>query len=498
MAIGSILVGRFLGSELYGQYTLTLVIPQILLIFTDLGINQGIIKFTASLRAKGENERIAEIIKYGTLLKTAVGIAIFIASYALTDLLTPLFLQRPELSPYIKIASASIVFQAVFTTVTSAFIGLDRAEYNAFTTTIHAISKTTISVTLILLGFSLTGAVMGHVASLIIATAISILLLLPITRGKPNVKNNHNVSEDLKTLIRYGAPLYISSLLIGFIPLYKNMLLAIFTTDIEIGNYKAALNFTALMTVLSAPITTTLLPAFSKLNSTANRKVKDFFKIANKYTAMIIMPVTCLIIIFSKEIVQFIYGATYQSAPKYLALYCLIYFLVGIGYLTLTSLYNGLGETKKTMKISLVTFIVLATLSLPLTKAYGVQGLIIAYIIANTMGTLYGAYIAKKDFQIEFDKKSIAKIYLISAASSIPPATLLSSIPLHGIFKIAVGGTLYLIGYLTLMPLTKTVVPHEIQKAEYIMKKIKILEIIARPLLKYQRRILSMMQFLNI
>jgi O-antigen/teichoic acid export membrane protein len=498
MAIGSILVGRFLGSELYGQYTLTLVIPQILLIFTDLGINQGIIKFTASLRAKGENERITKIIKYGTLLKTAVGIVIFIASYALTDLLAPLFLQRPELSPYIKIASASIVFQAVFTTVTSAFIGLDRAEYNALTTTIQAISKTTISVTLILLGFSLTGAVMGHVASLIIATAISILLLLPITRGKPNVKNNHNVSEDLKTLIRYGAPLYISSLLVGFIPLYKNMLLAIFTTDIEIGNYKAALNFTALMTVLSAPITTTLLPAFSKLNSTANRKVKDFFKIANKYTAMIIVPVICLIIIFSKEIVQFIYGVTYQSAPKYLALYCLIYFLVGIGYLTLTSLYNGLGETKKTMKISLVTFIVLATLSLPLTKAYGVQGLIIAYIIANTMGTLYGAYIAKKDFQIEFDKKSIAKIYLISAASSIPPATLLSSIPLHGIFKIAVGGTLYLIGYLTLMPLTKTVVPHEIQKAEYIMKKIKILEIIARPLLKYQRRILSMMQFLNI
>jgi O-antigen/teichoic acid export membrane protein len=270
------------------------------------------------------------------------------------------------------------------------------------------------------------------------------------------------------------------------------MLLAIFTTDVEIGNYKAALNFTALMTVLTAPITTTLLPAFSKLNSAANRKVKDFFKIANKYTAIIIMPVTCLIIIFSKEIVQFIYGATYQSAPRYLALYCIIYLLVGIGYLTLTSLYNGLGETKKTMKISLITFIVLAALSLPLTKAYGVQGLIIAYIIANTMGTLYGAYIAKRDFQIEFDKKSIAKIYLVSAASSIPPVILLNSNPLNEILKIAAGGTLYLITYLTLMPLMKTFAPHELQKAEYIMKKIKFLEFIAKPLLKYQQKILYM------
>jgi hypothetical protein len=108
------------------------------------------------------------------------------------------------------------------------------------------------------------------------------------------------------------------------------------------------------------------------------------------------------------------------------------------------------------------------------------------------MGTLYGAYIAKRDFQIEFDKKSIAKIYLVSAASSIPPVILLNSNPLNEILKIAAGGTLYLITYLTLMPLTKTVAPHELQKAEYIMKKIKFLEFIAKPLLKYQQKILYM------
>jgi O-antigen/teichoic acid export membrane protein len=116
------------------------------------------------------------------------------------------------------------------------------------------------------------------------------------------------------------------------------------------------------------------------------------------------------------------------------------------------------------MKISLITFITLATLSPPLTKAYGVQGLIIAYITANTMGTLYGAYIVKRNFQIEFDKKSTAKIYLISAASGIPPAILLNSTLLHEILKIAAGRTLYLITYLTLMPLTKTVAPTNFKK----------------------------------
>lgn len=74
LGIGSILTGRFLGPELYGQYTLALVIPTLLLTFTDLGISQGITKFTASLKAKDETERLARIVKYELLIKALAGI----------------------------------------------------------------------------------------------------------------------------------------------------------------------------------------------------------------------------------------------------------------------------------------------------------------------------------------------------------------------------------------------------------------------------------------
>jgi len=65
MAIASILIGRFLGPDLYGQYTLVLVVPQMLFLFTDLGINQGITKFTANLNTNGENQRSVSLIRHG-------------------------------------------------------------------------------------------------------------------------------------------------------------------------------------------------------------------------------------------------------------------------------------------------------------------------------------------------------------------------------------------------------------------------------------------------
>ena len=177
MAIASILIARFLGPELYGQYTLALVIPSLLFLFTDLGINQGIIKFTATLRARGESNRLARIVKYGMLLKVSVGIAIFLINYTLADWFAVTFLQRPDLVFYIRIASTSVVFQVIFTTATSAFVGFDKAEYNAITSNIQAIAKTVISIALVIVGFSVAGALLGYVAGYMIAAVAGSALL---------------------------------------------------------------------------------------------------------------------------------------------------------------------------------------------------------------------------------------------------------------------------------------------------------------------------------
>ena len=492
MAIASILVGRLLGPELYGQYTLAFVIPTLLFIFTDLGINAGIIKFTASLRLKGETNRITKIIKYGLLLRASTGIAIFTINYALADLFASVLLQRPDLAFYMRIVSISILFQVISTIATSAFVGLDKTEYNALTMNTNAVAKAIISITLVLLGFSVAGALVGYIAGHIIASVVGISVLFLMIRKMRSVQNNHSVSEDLKTLMIYGAPLYISVLLTSFSPLYQNIILAIFTTDANIGNYKAATNFVALIATLAVPITTALLPAFSKLNSSTNQKIKSFFKLANKYTAIVIVPITFLIIVFSGEIVQIVYGSTYESAPMFLATYCPIYLLVGLGYLTLASLYNGLGDTRTTLKISLITFLTLAILSPLLTKNYSVQGLITAILVASTAGTIYGSYIARKKFQIEFDTSTLLKIYLISAISTVPSLLVLQFANLPGLFNITIGGLLYLFTYVTLTPLTKIVTTSEIRTATHITQKIRLLAFVAKPVLKYQEKLLRM------
>jgi O-antigen/teichoic acid export membrane protein len=492
LAIGSIMIARILNPELYGQYSLVIVVPQIIFLFTDLGISQGITKFVADARASGENAQVAKIIKHGLMLRMLMGVALFFATYFFADFFASFFLQRPELGFYVRISSISILFQVIFTTATSAFVGMDKTEYNAVTTNIQAISKAIAQIGFVLLGFAVAGAVLGHVFSFLFGGVIGIALLFFIVRkNKDSLSDKYSFTGNSRQLLKYGAPLYVSVLLVGLIPFYQNVMLALFVTNTDIGNYKAAINFAALLTVFSIPITTAMLPAFAKLGSAASDKMKLFFKLTNKYVTLIILPIAVLIILLSKEIIQIVYGSEYQSAPFFLAIYCVLYLLVGFGNLTLLSFYNGIGETKITMRIGLITFTILVFLSPVLTQFYGVEGLIVAFLLASVVGQIYSAFFAVRKYKVEFDTRAILKIYLISGLSCILPVILIELLAFPNTLNVLFIGLLYLLIYITIIPVFRTLNLVETKQAVEVIQNVRFLSSVAKPVLKYQEKILK-------
>jgi PST family polysaccharide transporter len=513
LAIGTIVVGRLLGSELYGQYTLALNIPTFLGLFTDLGINLGVTKFAATLNAKGETKRIVKIIKYSLVLRAIVGTTLFAVNFIFADQFAAIF-NRPELAFYMRIASFSILFQALYATAASAFIGLDKTEYHAITTNIQATTKAAFSIALVILGLGVAGAALGFTASNLVVAIAGIAILFRVLRGKKGDARTYSFTEEIKELMRYGAPVYISVLFVSFIPIYQSFVLGIYTTDTYVGNYRAAANFSALLTTLAIPITTALLPAFAKLDSGTKDKAKTFFRLANKYTAALILPMTALMILLSNDIVQIVYGPTYQYAPTYLALHSLVYLLVGIGYITLACFYNGLGETKVTLAVNATTFIILLVLSPILTITNGVVGLLVAFLTASVAGSFIGAYIAKRRFKLEFGAKALLKIYLVAAVSSAPALLLFTAIktyinprltsflnttplpeaiksaPIPEFVNVIVCSLVYLFIYITLIAATKAVTEAELQTADRVTKRTPILRSIAKPIINYLQKIL--------
>jgi O-antigen/teichoic acid export membrane protein len=110
---------------------------------------------------------------------------------------------------------------------------------------------------LVIIGLGVVGAVLGHVLGFAISAivAISMLYLGPyrslVSAVNGGGEYGGSFTGDLKTMIGYGLPLYMSSLMLLLVEQYRLILLAHNVSDLEIGNFQAAGNFATLIVIIS-------------------------------------------------------------------------------------------------------------------------------------------------------------------------------------------------------------------------------------------------------
>jgi O-antigen/teichoic acid export membrane protein len=495
-AVAVFVIARLLGPDLYGVYALSIVLPELLLLIVDFGINQSIIRFSANLRVRGRNKQIARLIRDGLFFKITIGLILFGVCFIFSDYLATYLLGRPDMSFYVRLALTPIIVRVITTTSFSAFVGLDRMEYGALAIDVQALAKAAISLLLVILGLGVIGALVGYVVSFLIAGILSATLLYFNLYRHLNSDEDENVQvedswkDSLKILLNYGSPLYISALFLGIIPQLQSVILAIFTSDYDIGNFKASLNFVILLSTVTMAITTSLFSAFSKFDKNSE-KVKTFFALSMKYVSLFVVPSALLMIILSEEIIQIVYGTSFASASTYLSLHATVFLLIGLGYQVQQSLFNGLGETRETLKISLIQFVFFMFLAPYLTGALGVTGLITSILTSTIVATVYGAYRAKSKCKVEFNYKSLIRVYSLALVSATPAFLCRNFLPFPPAFKIIMASAVYLISYLTLLPLTHTITKPELKNMEPVIKKIGPLKPIANLIFKYEYAIME-------
>lgn len=494
-AIGVFLVARLLGPELYGVYTLSLVVPTLLLQVIDFGVNQGLLRFSARLRVEGETRQIASLVRNAFSFKLIVGLIISCFTILFSDYFATYAVNRPDLSMYIRLASLTVLFHAILDTSTSVFIGMDNAEYCTLVWNVQASAKTALSILLVFLGFGVLGAVTGFVVGALTAGILGTALLYSKIYKSLNssIETGNSFKKSLKFLIGYSYPIYISALFFSIIPQLQSVILSMFASDADIGNFRAASNFVALISILILPISTVLFPAFSKFDK-ESEEIRKFFSLSTMYATLLIVPAVTITAIFSKEFVDVIYGSQWTLAPAFLSLNVLLYLFVGLGYQIQTSFFNGIDETFTTLKIGLTTFLLFIFLSPFLTRYFSVQGMILATLVSSLLATIYGTYMAESKFKVKLYYKKLLLIYSAAAFSAVPALLVQKLIHTSSIIEIIIAGLVYLLFYITLLPLLHVMTKQEIRNVEQITERIPLVKPFIVMLMRYQYKIAARLE----
>jgi O-antigen/teichoic acid export membrane protein len=495
MAIASILVARLLGPENYGLYVLAMIPASLLTTLSNFGISPALVKFCAQFHSEQKNKKVISLIKTGIIFNLTLSILLILVLLVLSEAFATWFLRRPGLDLPIRLTGVYLIGQMIYNTVDSVFIGLDKTEKNGFIMNVQAITKAVAS-PLLILGLGAVGAVLGAGLGVLLAAVIgtATLFFTLYTLDNHSSGENFNFMQGLSLMIRYGMPIHMSTLILSFLGQYKSYLLALFVSDVEIGNYSIAINLSILMILLSYPITTSLFPAFSKLSIKKDRDiVEKMFKLSVKYTSLLIIPASLVVAVLSEEAIHILYGLQYQLAPGYLSLHMLIYLCAGLGTLVWSSFFNGQGDTRTTLKIYLVYSALTVPLAFVMTSLYGVLGQIISHIVAEFLFNIYALFLARKKYEITLDWVSFFRTAGASFSSAMLVYIFIKFAPVTNIvFRLAVGGLIFVASYLVFAPLFKVIGKEDIRNLNEMTKDLTPIYPIAKRILSLEEKILAL------
>jgi len=445
-AIGTILVARLLTDIEYGLLTVVIILPTMLSLFRNLGVNSAIIRFTARYRAEGENGRIRSVMLSGLMFEGLMGVALSAVLAVLSEPLATQVFHRPWATDLMRLASLLVLADAFFTFSVSVFTGFEKMENYSLMLVLRSTVKAVLAPLLVFMGFGPLGALLGFIAAYFLSAAVgTVVSFVSLFRFLP-AGEAPSVLKTLREMLNYGLPLCAVDTLIGFLPQLYGFILAVNYPDVVMGNYQVAMNFLVISTFFTFPVVTALFPAFSKVKE--DRFLKTMFVYSVKYSALIVLPVMFAMASMSEPLVYTFFGRKYSLAPGYLRMLAFMNVYAGCGLLAIDPLFRGIGETRLLMKLTLLRTCAAVALAFLLVPRFCVLGLALTFVL-NRLFLLVPALKWLMDrLSVTVDWPSSAKIYLSSMISSAPAYAATRLLGFNPLVDLLAGAVVFVAVYL--------------------------------------------------
>lgn len=313
----------------------------------------------------------------------------------------------------------------VFVIISSVYAAILQANEKFFASQIREVVSYLPTIFIGPIAYEIYG-VKGLVAVLIIGGIFRLVILLPFLDKKQKFKFDFNFSDNSikDILIKMPAALIASGIEQINVLIDKMM-----ASNLNVGSVSSLNYGNKLINVFngffSSAISTVLYPIMSQyVVEDRHDELKKMIKNGLIAMAIIIIPISILAILLKEEIVTFVFArGKFALSSVDTTSMAFMGYLIGMYYVGvkqfLNNIFYSFGDTKTTMKISLIVVIINIILNILFTKLFGLFGLSLATSISSILYFILSIIIINKKLKIDIQNifKSIFKIYIISIIS---------------------------------------------------------------------------------
>ncbi|MEM0147226.1 MAG: oligosaccharide flippase family protein [Candidatus Micrarchaeaceae archaeon] len=477
-----IAIARLLGPSQYGVYVIAVSIAGAFGAVGNFGISTYFERQIPIAMARNKQE-LSSIIGSGIVAIVVLSCIIIAVGIAASHYLSMLLFHSLSELAVIYIALLSILFSMLYGIGNGALIGFNDGKGSAIASIIYTITQTALSISLVVLGYGVLGAVLGLLAGLLLGTAAV------LARIEKHVSISMRISgiwQRIKQMLSFSLPIAGSNFLSSLPSNIAVILLGIYTLSSVVGNYGVASRVESTLGVFTGALVV-MLPFFSGMLA-RNSKKEEIGNVMSYVLYVMFLLATPFIIFFT----MFSHAIMYTVFPSYTSVYIYIS-LMSISVLfnvlsaPASSLVIGRAHVKKVLTFSAITGLselLLLFLIMPALGAYGAIAVLF----------FYGSVLADFLYLHEIRKEGISikpkRIYL-ALASNVALALVFLPVLMIGIdttAKLAIAFALIFVAYPPIMALTGALKRRDAERISNATKSVPVIGKLMRVILAYASR----------
>lgn len=455
-----IIVARHFGPEIYGTFSLALMILGWFISISTLGLNNGLVRYISLYRGKKEKNKIKFLFKSVLVLIILTSLLSGILLFFSASFISLNFFHDTSLIIFLKIFSVAIPLTVVSNSLLSAIRAFEKIAWYSFIFNIlQNLSRFIVLIALIFIGLKSNSVIFSYLTSALITLIASYLVCrykISELFGKYFLKKEIK-QKTFNELFSYSWPLLFFSVIWSIFHWSDSFMIGLFGTVKDVGIYNAAVPIAFLLMLTSDLFLLLFFPLITREYSQKNfYLIKELSKQVGKWIFTLNLPLLLLIILFPGSFINLFFGKAYLGATTSLRFLAIGTFFHSI-FMVSNNLISVVGKSGIVLIDIVSVSVINIILNFFLIPRYGIGGAAFSTMISLIILDIIFLLQAKKYTAIIPLRRSLLKILLVSLIPTVILLLLKTTIGQISFIKLVLLGSLFILLYLLLIFITKSI-----------------------------------------
>lgn len=390
-----IIVVRSIPKEEYGILVLCDSIRYFLILFGDLSVGQGLIKYAA----EKDDLELPAVVTHSFLLKLGLTVFSSLVLLLFSNGIAYLF-HVPRLAILLRWIPA-VLFAVLLNYFVRQLLTAKQRLKQVFWLDLFVL----LSFLIILSFFKISGHLTTGVQVIWVVSLSYFLSALPgIWFARNLLKFQKKLQKDwFKRISRFASYSFINSAGVQIYSKIDLFMLAYFASPLGVAIYNVAHLFTNFSTVVNDSMNAIVFPTTAKidltLGETGRNRIRKIYETSSGILFLLAIPVTLILFLFPEMILRIIYAGKYQEATSLVRVFA-FWGLMHPFYRIAGSIFNGIGKPEINARLTWFGAGVNIIINFGLIPLFGALGAAITALVTTAIILLIYLILLKKRFKI--------------------------------------------------------------------------------------------------